>query len=131
MECTVTKMATAHRSRLAVPGVDLKLLVATCALIAVEAWFLSTQTRSVMLPAIWMAPMDLFLLVSAVDETLALGEVAMILFFGRFLLLPFMFLAPMNSFLLFYGLFMAPVDVVIIGYVLRSAGTTVLGRAAV
>ncbi|MFD1587893.1 hypothetical protein ACFR9U_12970 [Halorientalis brevis] len=123
-------MATATRSRLAVPEVDLKLLVATCALIAAEGWFLTTQTQSVVLPLIWMAPMDLFLLVAAVDETVALGEVAMILFFGRFILLPFMFLAPMNSFLLFYGLFMAPVDVVIVGYVLRSAGNTALGRAA-
>ncbi|WP_136716714.1 hypothetical protein [Halorientalis salina] len=120
-------MATATRNRLDVPGVDLSVLAGILALITVEVWFLTTQTRSVMLPLIWMAPMNLFLLAYAVDETLAFSEVVMMLFFGRFLLLPFLFLSRMNGFPLFYGLFMAPIDAVFASYVLRSAGHAVFG----
>lgn len=111
-----------------VPGVDLKLLGATVLLIAAEAWYLTNQAQSVLIPLIWMAPMDLFLLVYAVDETLALSEVAVVLFFARFIYLPFLLLAPMSNFLLFYALFMAPVDVLIVSYAIRAAGRRALGR---
>jgi len=124
-------MATANRPRFAVPGVDVTALAGIAALIAVEVWFLTTQTRSMLLPLIWMAPMNLFLLAYAVDETLAFTEVVMMLFFGRFLLLPFLFLSRTSSFPLFYVLFMAPVDAVFASYVLRAAGRAVFGRSTV
>lgn len=120
-------MATATRNRRVVPGVDLPVLAATVVLIALEVWFLTTQTQSMLLPLLWMAPMDLLLLAYALDESLRFVEIVMMLFFGRFLLFPVIFLSNTNSFLLFYGLFMAPVDVIFAGYVLRSAGRTFFG----
>lgn len=123
-------MATATRTRHVVPGVDLKLLAGIFGLIAVEVWFLTTQARSMLLPLIWMAPVDLLLLACAVDETLALSEVVMMLFFGRFLLLPFMFFSQVDSFLLFYGLFMAPLDAIFAVYVLRALGRTIFSGSA-
>jgi hypothetical protein len=123
-------MATTTRTRTTLPGVDVKLLVPTLALIAGEVWFLATQTTSVILPLIWMAPMNLFLLAYAFDETLALAEVALVLFFGRLFYIPFLLMAPMNSFLVFYLLFMAPVDVVIVAYVFGSAKNRVVSTGS-
>jgi hypothetical protein len=122
-------MATRQRRRFGVPGVDLKLLVPTLLLIGAEAWYLTTQAEAWLLPLMWMAPMDLFLLAYALDESLALSEVALVLFFGRLLYLPYLFLSPMNDLLVFYGLFMAPVDVLIVGYAIHHAGRTVFDAA--
>ncbi|WP_336001740.1 hypothetical protein [Halorientalis halophila] len=122
-------MATATRGR-RLPDVDLKVLVPTLALIGVELWFLATQTRALLVPLIWMAPMNLLLVMYAVEESLALSMVAMVLFVARFLYLPFLLFAPMNSFLVFYALFMAPVDVVIVGYMITAAGRRFRGTAS-
>jgi hypothetical protein len=123
-------MATANRPHVHAPSVDLKLLIPTVLLIAAEAWFLLTQTTYVIVPLMWMAPMDLFLLVAALDETLAMSEIALILFVGRFLFVPFLLVVPMSNFLLFYILFMAPVDVMIVAYTLRATGRKITGAGA-
>lgn len=122
-------MATRQHTRFGLPGVDLKILLPTLVLVGVEAWYLTTQAQAWLLPVMWMAPMDGFLLLYAFDESLALSEVALVLFFGRLLYLPYLFLSPMNSLLVFYGLFMAPVDVLIVLYATRSAGQTVADAA--
>lgn len=114
-------MATAQRTNLSIPGVNLKFLLPTIALFVAEAWFLATQTASIVVPLIWILPMNLLLLAYAFDESIALAEVAMILFFARIIYLPYMFLAQMSSVFLFYGLFMAPVDLFIVVDVLRKA----------
>jgi hypothetical protein len=110
--------------------VDLTVFVPTVVLIAAEVWFLATQARSVLVPLIWMAPMNLLLLAYAVEGSIALSMVAMVLFFARFVYLPVLLFAPMNNFLLFYALFMAPVDVLIVGYMTSAAGKRVLGSAS-
>lgn len=123
-------MATRRHTRFELPGVDLKLLVPTLALIGAEVWYLTTQAEAWLLPVMWMAPMDLFLLAYALDESLALSEVALVLFFGRLLYLPYLFLSPMDDLLVFYGLFMAPVDALIVGYAIHHAGRTVIDAAS-
>ncbi|MFB6164178.1 MAG: hypothetical protein ABEJ31_03375 [Haloarculaceae archaeon] len=122
-------MTTTTRPRLTRGGVDPVVLVPTLLLIAAEVWFLATRAQSVLIPLIWMAPMDLFLLVYAVDETLALSEVAIVLLAARLLFLPILLVARLNSLLLFYALFMAPVDVLIVAYAIRAAGRR-LGSSA-
>ncbi|MFB6084378.1 MAG: hypothetical protein ABEJ94_09055 [Halorientalis sp.] len=123
-------MAITTRPRRRLFGVDLTVLVPTVVLVAAEVWFLATQARSVLLPLIWMAPMNLLLLAYAVEESVAFPMVAMILFFARFVYLPVLLFAPMNSFLLFYALFMAPVDVLIVGYMTGAAGKRVVGSSS-
>ncbi|SDF43777.1 hypothetical protein SAMN05216218_106138 [Halorientalis regularis] len=126
----MTDVTTTTRTRRWLPRVDLTVFVPTVVLIAAEVSFLATQARSVLLPLIWMAPMNLLLLAYAVEESLALSMVALVLFFARFVYLPFLLLAPMSNFLLFYALFMAPVDVLIVGYMTSAAGTRVLGSSS-
>ncbi len=126
----VTDMATTTRTRRRLPRVDLTVFVPTVVLIAAEVWFLATQARSVLLPLIWMAPMNLLLLAYAVEESIALSMVAMLLFFARFVYLPVLLFAPMGNFLLFYALFMAPVDVLIVGYMTSAAGKRVTGSSS-
>lgn len=123
-------MATTTRTTRRSRRVDLRVLVPTVGLIAAEVWFLTTQAGSVILPLIWMAPMNLLLLAAAVDESLALSLVTIVLFVARFVYLPFLLLAPTNDFLLFYALFMAPVDVGIVGYMTSAAGRRVLSPSA-
>jgi len=123
-------MATRQHTRFGLRGVDLKILVPTLALVAIEAWYLTTQAQAWLLPLLWMAPMDAFLLLYAYDESIALSEVALVLFFGRLLYLPYLFLSPMDSLLVFYALFMAPVDVLIVLYATRRAGRTVADAAS-
>lgn len=123
-------MTATTRTRRWLPRIDLLVFVPTVVLIAVEVWFLATQTRALLVPLIWMAPMNLLLLVYAVEESLALSMVGMVLFFARFVYLPFLLLAPMNNFLLFYALFMAPVDVLIVVYMTSAAGNRVLGSSS-
>ncbi len=108
---------------------NLTVFVPTVILIAAEVWFLATQTRALLIPLIWMTPMNLLLLSYAVEGSLALSMVGMVLFFARFVYLPFLLFAPMNNFLLFYALFMAPVDVIIVGYMISAAGNRVLGSS--
>ena len=123
-------MTATTRTRRWLPRIDLLVFVPTVVLIAVEVWFLATQTRALLVALIWMAPMNLLLLVYAVEESLALSMVGMVLFFARFVYLPFLLLAPMNNFLLFYALFMAPVDVLIVVYMTSAAGNRVLGSSS-
>lgn len=123
-------MATVPTTRFDRPDVDLWVLVPTLLLIAAEGWYLLAQADSVLVPLIWMAPVDLLLLLYAVDEDLALAEVAIPLFAARVLFLPVLLVARMDSFLLFYALFMAPVDLLIVAYAARAAGGKLSGRAA-
>ncbi|WP_247009247.1 hypothetical protein [Halorientalis litorea] len=103
------------------PGVDVKLLVPVLGLIAAEVWYLATQASAVIFPAFWMVPMAAVLLLYALDESLSLATVTAVLFSGRLLGLPYLFLAPMDNYLLFYGLFMAPVDVLILLYAFQTS----------
>jgi hypothetical protein len=122
-------MATKRSTRFALPRVDLKVLVPTLALIGAEVWYLTTRADAWLVPVLWMAPMDAFLLLYAFDESVALLEVALVLFAGRLLYLPYLFLTPTDSLLLFYGLFMAPADVLIAVYAIHQAGRTVVDTA--
>lgn len=106
------------------PGVDVKLLVPVLGLIAAEVWYLTTQASAALFPAFWMVPMAAVLLLYALDESLSLATVTAVLFAGRLLGFPYLFLAPLNNYLLFYVLFMAPVDVLILLYMFRPSADT-------
>jgi hypothetical protein len=113
-------MVIAGQTRQVVPSVNPKLLPLV-AFVAAEAWFLGTQTAAIIVPLIWLMPLNLFLFSSAVGDSVAMKQMALVLFFGRIPLLPYMFLSQMGSIFTFYFLFMAPVDAFIVVDVLRKS----------
>lgn len=101
--------------------VDTKFLAFVLGLVGFETWYLLTQAADPLLPAIWMVPTALVLLMYAVDQALVLAISAAVLFAGRLLFMFVLLLTPMDQFLLTYAALLVPANVCILLYAFWNA----------
>lgn len=101
------------------PAVALPLATAVA-----SVWFLAERAASVA-PIVWLFPLTLVLLLYAHEELLTLWQAVVLLSLGRFVLLPLLLFVEVGQFPLFYGLFVAPVDALVLAFAGRAAASRV------